>query len=328
MGHASDTSAAEIVDLSAARDVRRAIQKLTSLHEGDLAVADVVACGERAIPALRKILFARDPSGLYEARRRTVEALAKLGALDSLIDFLRAPHDVSDPVEQTGEEAVVNAAARTLADFRDERVIPLLLELTHHHPLAGVVEALGKLRRAEALPYFIQALAEDFTRRAAEIAIRKLGPRPRAALLETACLSFGPLETESRQRQRRSALQLFVELGPPEPGDWPRLHELMREQDPEMAFLASEICVAGASEPGQVAAVQRLIDLLPSADWLLEEQIEDCLVKHFDRAKTIITSVLRRVDRKSKGDSAEAEILQALRRVALRAASVERRTRR
>jgi hypothetical protein len=32
-------------------------------------------------------------------------------------------------------------------------------------------------------------------------------------------------------------------------------------------------------------AVERLIDLLPDADWMLAEEIENCLMLHFDKEK-------------------------------------------
>ena len=71
-------------------DVQHAIDRLKSLHEGDLGILEVIACGTRAIPALRALLFARGGSGLYQTRCRAVAALAALGAYDVLKDFLSA----------------------------------------------------------------------------------------------------------------------------------------------------------------------------------------------------------------------------------------------
>jgi hypothetical protein len=62
-----------------ANDVQRTMDKLMSLQEGDLGET---ACGNRAIAALRALLFEREPSGLYPARCRAVAALAALGAYD------------------------------------------------------------------------------------------------------------------------------------------------------------------------------------------------------------------------------------------------------
>jgi hypothetical protein len=68
--------------------VERAIAKLKSLQDGDTGVIDAIACGRQAVPALRRILFERERSGLYQTRRRAVEALAGLAASDVLIEFL------------------------------------------------------------------------------------------------------------------------------------------------------------------------------------------------------------------------------------------------
>jgi len=106
---------------------RRAMDKIRSLHDGDLGVLDAVDCGPAAIPALRALLFEREPSGLYEVRRRAVDALAALGAHDVLMDFLGTYHDVTDPIERLGEDAVINAAALALVPAKEPDVFRLLL---------------------------------------------------------------------------------------------------------------------------------------------------------------------------------------------------------
>jgi hypothetical protein len=92
--------------------LRAAIDKLRSLHDGDRGVIEIAACGRRAIPALRALLFERGPSGLYEPRCLAVKALGALEAYDVLIEYLNAPRAIVDPIERVGEDAVLNAAAR------------------------------------------------------------------------------------------------------------------------------------------------------------------------------------------------------------------------
>ncbi len=304
-------------------DVRRAIKKLTSFRDGDMGVIDAVACGTRAIPALRAILFAREPSGLYETRRRAVEALSRLRADDVLIEFVHTPRHIVDPVELTGEEAVINAVTRALSDSTDIRVTPLLLCLSERAPLAGVIEALDKRGCVEALPYFIKALAEDFTRPAAEAALRRLGPRARTALLETASIRTlsDRSETVSSKRQRRSALALYAELGSPVKQEWSKLYSLISDDDPEIAAIACEISISTVNETAKVVTVLRLIDLLGSAGWLLGQKIEDCLVKHFDTAQAIIGELLQHDQAGLNDDSPRARTLRALHRVTTRARS-------
>jgi hypothetical protein len=308
-------------------DVQRAIKRLASLHDGDMGVIDAVACGTRAIPALRAILFTREPSGLYETRRRAVEALSWLHADDVLIEFLHTRRHIVDPVEQTGEEAVNNAAARALVECTDIRVTPVLLHLTEGPPLAGVIEALGKRGCVEALPYFIKVLAEDFVRPAAEAALRSLGERARIALLKAATLrtpSDRP-ETLSSKRHRRSAFALYAELGSPLKEEWSEVYGLISDGDPEIAAMACELSLATVNDFAKVVAVLRLIDLLSSADWSLGEKIEDCLVKHFDTARVFIEEVLRHDQATVNYDSPHARAMRGLRRVTTRALSHTRR---
>jgi hypothetical protein len=197
--------------------IEHAIDKLKSLHDGDLAIVEVAGHGDRAIPALRELLFAREPSGLYQVRCRAVEALALIKAYDVLIEFLRAERQVTDPVEQVGEEAVINAAALALANLRGQGVFELLLRLGTRGSLPGVIGALGGFGRVAAIPVLIDALEDDASRRTAETGLKRLRRSAVPALLRAATLQ-APLaerESESSLRRRRSALELLLQIGIP-----------------------------------------------------------------------------------------------------------------
>jgi hypothetical protein len=270
--------------------VQRAIGKLESFHDGDIAILDVVACGDRAIPALRTLLFDREPSGLYQVRVRAVDALAKLGAHEVLVEFLSTPRDVTDPVERLGEDAVINAAARVLADHSDQRVFELLLRLAHRPCLTGVISALGTSRRPEVIPLLVEALSEDASRLTAEAALKGVGAAARPALIEAVSRHADADEhvSESRLRQRRSALRLLAEMGISR-GTWQAVRHLMRDEDTRIAILACEICLATGSASEKRAAVLRLFRLFPNADWTLRDEIERYLVAHLHIAKETIT---------------------------------------
>jgi len=310
--------------------IARAIARLASLgDDAALGVLEAVACGKGAIPPLRAVLFGREPSGLYEPRRRAVEALAGLHAHDVLAEYLAAylstGNTIADPVEETGEEAVVNAAARTLAEWPDARALPLLLALTQRAPLAGVVDALAKLRRAEVMPYFVRALGEDFTRSAAEDALRSFGVEAAPLLLDAARSRF-PVdgqESPSSLRRRRSALALLAEtepivtqLGPDPLGTG--IDGFLDEQDPTLLVLGCRIVLARGAAAIASTAIRSLIGLLPTADLLLRAEIEDCLVAHFVVAREHITEALR----EAGATPEQMKFARALRRVLARAAAV------
>ncbi|MGH6989775.1 MAG: hypothetical protein ACREFD_03505 [Stellaceae bacterium] len=318
MGEASDDL--PWTDSRLDEEVERAIAKLVSAREGDRGVIATVACGTRAVPALRAVLFEWESSGLYEPRRRAVEALASLRAYDTLIEYLQHPREVGDPVQRTGEDAVINAAARAIAESTDERVVPLLFELSRGNPLAGVVEALGKLYQIRALPYFIAALAEDFTRPAAEFAIRKLGGQTRDNLLDAAgpASSGDERESVSSRRKRRSALKLFAELGPAPTRHWARLDALLDDEETSVAVVACDICLGHGSAAGKRVAVRRLLELIDKADWLLVREIEDSLVAHFDAARPLIEIALQNTATEADSRFVETGIARALRRVMAR----------
>jgi len=195
-------------------DLDAAIQKLRSLRDGDLGVVETVMCGRRAIPVLRAVLFEPEPSGLFETRCRAVQALSTLNARDVLVDFLANPHWAADPVERLGDDAVINAAARALAKYRDNDTFRVLLKLSKERLLPGVVAAIGSFRRAAAIPYLVAGLAEDECRPFAEAALEKLGARARGALTKivNATATCPDSESPSRTRQRQSALRILVKM--------------------------------------------------------------------------------------------------------------------
>lgn len=254
------------------------IRRLEALQDGDLAVAELVACGGRAVPALRALLFKREPSGIFVQRCRAVEALAALGGRDVLIEFLVTRRDTPDAVEQAGDDAIMNAAARALGHSQDERAWPVLLQLARERTLAGVVEALARFGRSEAIPHCIDALGDDLARAAAETALREFGASARPALIEAAAGTslVAADETESSLRRRRTAVALLSEIGV-SGDDWVRLRDLMDAHDPNLAVLACRLCLDTHPEADKGRAVRRLSDLLATTPWPLSEEIKDCL---------------------------------------------------
>jgi hypothetical protein len=276
-------------------DLGAAITKLMSLHDGDVGVIETIACGTAAVPALHSILFSRDSSGIYEPRRRAIEALEVLKAHEALREYLSAPQDISDPIERSGEDAVINAAARALGRLADTRDMPLLFGLLRTRPLAGVIEAAGRFRQISTLPDFIRALGDDFTRSAAEAAILRFGVKARKELLK--CVLAPALvqgrETSASISRRRSALRI-LQIMPLRadviPAPW---SEVIDSSDPWIAVWASRIALTHLDPTEHRHAIERLLFLLHEADELIAEEIEDCLVEHFASARAAIEEAAR-----------------------------------
>lgn len=308
------------------QQVEQAIAKLESSHGGDIGVVQVIACGAQAIPALRRILLKRERSGLYEARCRAVEALGALGAHDVLIKFLEAERTIADPIERVGEDAVINAAALTLANVRDQHVFQLLLRLGHRACLTGVIGALGVFENIEAIPVLIDALEEDASRLTAEAALRKLGEPARAALLRTVDLKVpsGERESESSARRRRTALRLLAEMDGSRAA-WRGLRHLVHDKDAKVAALACKIGLARASASERTGVVQRLIELMAQEDRVLREEVEGFLVTHFDNAQDVIARYLNEIPRPDEDAAARGQTATILRRVIARAQSARER---
>src|SRR5262249_8735433 len=143
-------------------------------------------------------------------------------------------------------------------------------------------------------------------------ALRKLGRLTQPALLKAATLPLPSADRESVSsiRRRRSALGLLSEIGmPPEP--WPALRQLLKDSDGKIAMLACKIFLTSGPIQDRKYAVRRLIDLLPDADWILAQDIEDCLVTQFEQAKDIISATIQRKGAPLEHDAGRDRITRA-----------------
>jgi hypothetical protein len=293
-------------------DIRHALSELRSLHAGEAGVISAAACGSRAIPALRTLLFERDRSGLFQVRCRAVEALAQLSAYGVLGEFLTSHVESADPVERMGDDAVINVAAIALGQLRSEHTFHLLTELTEKRVMPGVIKALGAFHREETIPLLIAALEDDDCRAPAEAALRRLGIDARDALLVALSPASSDGESESRLRALRSVLRLLSFIPTTRQG-WHRLKHLIDHRDHKIAILVCEICLTNSETSEKRRAVCRLIDLLTCTDWMLTEEIENSLADHYDIAKGPISDRRSLSDMKRRGD--EDRLSEALHRV-------------
>jgi hypothetical protein len=262
-----------------------AMERLASIHEGAQSVTDLVHFGAAALPPLRSLLLRREKSGLHQARCRATDALAALKGYDILDEFLRLERPIADPVERLGEETVISAAARALARRHDERTFKLLDSLARRRSLTGALLALGSFSRAESIPVFVRALAEDEVRLTAEAVLRNFGSRARPHLLAAACDVDGRTSpSESDHRKRRSALGLLGELRTKR-SDWFRLRPLLTSDDLETAILTAGLGlkIGDANERKESANILRELRL--RADWLRRLQIDQYLQRFTSPAK-------------------------------------------
>jgi hypothetical protein len=296
------------------------IARLNGLYDAERATLALIALGPSAIPSLKRFVFRQEPSGLYQPRVNAVSALAALRAEDVLLDFLRREVDIPDPVERTGEDAVINAAARALAHRRDDETFGALIGIAKGRSLAGVIEALGEMRRKSAIPFLIAGLASDFCRGAAEIALTKIGAGARRALIE---LALNPIpstdsETASSIRTRRSAVSVLRDIGVTLE-QWSLLQPLMRSSDEWLSALTCNLGLNfGQPSLDKEIAIRRLFELLRSSDWLLTIEIENWLAEHYDITGRIITEAIEEDDNVLQDQKVRHSLLQVTAGIAKR----------
>lgn len=220
--------------------IQDAVNDLRSLRDGASGTRAVLHFGRAAVPALSKLLFERERSGLFDARCHAAQALAALGAFDVLGEFLSRPHIASDAVESLGEDVVISFTALAIAERKEEWVYSLLYDLALIKPLRGVLAGLGMFLKEASIPIFISALEEDEVRATAETVLRNFGTKAQSPLLAACHLDLEkPDESESHRRKRRASLALLIEIGIPENAR-PILRDLTCDYDAQIAELATE----------------------------------------------------------------------------------------
>lgn len=306
--------------------VAEAITRLAALREGDRAVLDLIVLGRAAIPQLREFLFRRESSGLFEPRCNAVLALASLRAEDVLLSFLEhAPAvDIADLVERTGEDAVINAAARALRHRTDDACFAALMKIAEQRPMAGVIEVLGDMGRDLAIPRLIEGLSSDFTRGVAGVALSKFSSKSRPMLIAVA-LNHRPseeFETTTSRRMRWSALGVLADIGVTLE-EWSLLKPLMDARDVRVAALACRLALV-TRQPllDQEEALGRLIRLLKSADWLLTMQIEGWLAENYDLTLRIINRAVDRGDNTVRDETVRNSLLRVIGSAAAKGLSI------
>lgn len=164
-----------------------------------------------------------------------------------------------------------STALRALRGSYPEPVFAVLLLRADERRLAGAIDALGRYRRAEALPAIVVALGDDLARPAAEAAIRAFGASAWPHLVEAANQRAleGDAETESSRRRRRSALTLLLETGGSGMVPPTTRRQLVHDDDPAIAVLGCRLALECGDDEEKRSAVQRLIELLPSVRWSL-----------------------------------------------------------
>ncbi|MGB8885921.1 MAG: hypothetical protein WCC87_04315 [Candidatus Korobacteraceae bacterium] len=280
--------------------IARLVEGLFSLTDGELGVAALVALGDRAVPALRRVLFEGSPSAVYLPRQRLVRTLGKLGAFSVLGEYLLRDKNILDPVLRLAEEAVENTAAREMARSQSDENFHVLRALVIRRKLPGAVEALAQFRREAAAPVLVAALEGDFCRTGAVEGIRPIYKAAVAYLIESV-RSPEPSRSEESPtslRRRRAAVRLLAEQGV-DASACPLLEFLLHESDEWLQSCGAEILFRmNRHEP----ALRILLSRLTSNDWVLVDEIAQFLRQHL---AVVGDAIVRELEAASASSSVE-----------------------
>ncbi len=296
-------------------EIRSFVADLESLPGGDLTVALLVGCGQRAVNPLREFLLNGKPRGIFQPRQRAVEALGQLGAKDVLREYLSQKRDIADAVVRFGEEAVESSAARELARWRTDEIFEFLMNLGQQRMLAGVVDALREFDRPEGVTVFLRALEDDVCRPNAEEALRRIAAMCKPQLFQAArSVPSDRDEKPSERQRRRSVVRILCDLDLSE-NEWMELRPVLEDGDQEIAIMAAEMAVDWASAREKEAAARFLIGRLEWAHWFLQIRIQDCLRRNYSRVHELIQKECAVRRKAAKGEPLADPVLRILEKV-------------
>ena len=306
-------------------EIRSFVEDLESLPGGDLTVALLVGCGQRAVAPLRDFLLNGKPRGVFQPRQHAVEALGQLAAKEVLMEYLFRRQVIPDAVVRFGEEAVESTAARELARWHTEEVFQFLLELGKKRMLAGVVDAVGEFDRPEAIAVLLKALEDDVCRPIAEEAVRRIAARTKPQLFRTArAESKGLEEKPSELQKRRSVVRILSELEFSE-AEWGELRPLLEDRDEEIAMMVAEIAVDWAPAKEKETAAQSLVDYLGRAHWFMQIRIQDCFCRNYPQVREVLEKASAQRRRRVQGNPLADPVFRMLERVQSKAEKFQRR---
>jgi hypothetical protein len=194
-----------------------------------------------------------------------------------------------------------------------------LLQLAETRRLAGPIDVLGQLRRWEALPCLVAALADDVARPVAEQAIRQFGQEAVPALMAGArerAIQDGS-ESDSSLRRRRAALALLLEVADrlcdlPSPSQW------VGDDDADIAVLGCRLVLRSGNPEVRQPALRKLIDLYSIVSGRLRWEIEDGLAACSEDARLLLRDRMPAALPAEDDRSADAERKRSLLRLARR----------
>jgi len=261
--------------------IQRLVSALESLIDGDLAVDLLVACGERAVPALEELLLRGAASTIALPRCRAARGLGELHAYSTLLAYFEARELPSDPAVLFAEDAVRSAVARELLRWRSDEVYHALLRAAARRATLGLIEALGEFRSAESIPLLFETLEDDLCRNPAVDALVKTPQETRHyAVLSLRGKTEASLIGPAALRRRRATAGLLQTIGISRE-EWLEIGELLLgDADASIVLSAAAAGFGVANEKEYPQIIWALFRVADKLNYVEEEQVIHLLEEH------------------------------------------------
>lgn len=206
---------------------------------------------EQLVAALGALLGTSGVAGLVQVRCRALQALSKLGAADSIADFLIVASARADGDTSPGERAVLNTAAKALRGSPEAGAVQALLRCALRWRLPGAIEALASIPRPSVIPGLVAGLYDDRSRAVAAAALQRWNGQASPILWRTV-IQAPRKASASRLRARRAAARILAQIS--------LTHEATLEvrrwlDDPDVEISGSAcVAILHQGEPDSAAA--------------------------------------------------------------------------
>jgi hypothetical protein len=261
------------------------IAKLESLIDGEAAAERLIAMGPRSIPWLEQFLLCGSARTVAAPRCCAVHALGELGAWFVLIAYFQRYRRPDDAAVLFAEDAVRSVAAQELSGWKTDVVYEVLLKAAGDRVTSGVIRALTEFHKAESIPVFFDALADDLCRADAREGLMNMPEPTRAFATLSLRDAAGPsLYLASAVSRRRATLQLLRDLGVGAE-EWPMVREFLDDVDVDSVIATAAIGFAVAPQSEYSAIVGALFRVAQHLNWAQEDEVLRLLSEHEELAK-------------------------------------------
>lgn len=283
-----------MIDQGVHESIGSLLDALDSLTGSDRAVDELVRHGQRAVPFLADYLLDGKLKSVAVSRCRAAHALGELGAYSTLASYFQKYEKPDDSVLAFAEDAVRSVAAQELLRWNSPAAFEVLLAATKQRATAGLVLALGELRRVESIPVLFEILEDDICREQATSSLLKMPDATREyAILTIRGATTTDIKAVSSTRRKRATFQILKQIGI-RSADWRDVSRFLWDEDPDVVIAAGQLGFVATEEHEWRRILMALFSAAFDFNCFQEDEFTELCDNHPEIARSIAMDIAKR----------------------------------